>query len=205
MLRVILVCITVIFSHSLSANAQITFDGCRDIRGVPVASEVNYRIRDVAIAGLGPRGEPVIYYNPRVLSSFAPQTRLFWYAHECGHHARGHNFGTTHPLRVEQDADCFGIRALVNARQINDGDLRIIQRDLEGLGPGDWTHLPGRQRAINLSACLGGRNRTEPRPRQLLGGICESLAGLCRLGRPLPLRSPCFCPTRFGPAQGQVR
>ena len=42
-------------TFSLSASAQVTFDGCRDIRGIPVASISDYSINDVAIASLAPR------------------------------------------------------------------------------------------------------------------------------------------------------
>ena len=180
-----------------------------DIRGIPVVSVADRRIRDVAKAGLGPGSRPVIWYNSTVLSFFAPQTRLFWYAHECGHHALGHNFGTTHPLRVEQAADCFGIRSLRDNRLVSKRDMRVIQRDLAKLGRGDWAHLPDRQRAVNLTCCLGSagmehRRRPDTRRQSRLGGVCYTPARPCPLVRPLRLRSQYFCPTPYGHATGQV-
>lgn len=182
----------------LVANAQmITFDGCRDIRGVPVASVLDVNVRDVAVAGLTPNGAPIIRYNPTVLSWFQPQTRLWWYGHECGHHALGHNFGTTHPLRVEQDADCFGIRSLVDAGLVDNSDIAVIQQDLSRLGSGDWSHLPGRVRAVNLRRCLqgaGSGSTPTPPPQQLF--CCDGF-GMRRcpiIANPGPVGSACFCP-----------
>lgn len=177
------------------ANAQmITFDGCRDIRGVPVASVLDVTVQDVAVAGLALNGAPIIRYNPNVLSWFDPKTRLWWYGHECGHHALGHNFGTTHPLRVEQDADCFGIRSLVDAGLADNDDIAVIQQDLSRLGSGDWTHLPGPVRAVNLRRCLQGAGSGPTPPHQLF--CCDGF-GMRRcpiVANPGPFGSPCLCP-----------
>jgi hypothetical protein len=140
---------------AISAYGQVTFEGCRDIRGIPVASIRDDSIGDVAKATIAPDGSPVILYNVGVLHWLQPQTRLFIYAHECAHHALGHNFGTTHPLRMEQDADCWGIRTAVTDGQLSADDVAIVQADIARVGVADWMHLPGPQRAINLSACLG--------------------------------------------------
>ncbi len=147
------------------AQAQgATFDGCVDYYGRPVVSVPNDRLGDVARAFLAPNGQPVIEYNRWVLTGVSWQSRLFWYGHECGHHALGHNFGTAHPLRTEQQADCFGITTLVEKGLIDRDDVRVIQAELSR-SPGDWTHLPGPHRAINLEACLeeaglGGSSRS---------------------------------------------
>ena len=74
-----------IMSVVTGASAQvITFDGCVDARGIPVASILDNSINDVAIARLDNLGRPIIQYNTAVLGSFSPETRLFWYAHEGG-------------------------------------------------------------------------------------------------------------------------
>ena len=139
-----------------------TFDGCHDYYGRPVMSVPNDRLPDVARAFVAPNGQPVIEYNRYVLSSLSPQSRLFWYGHECGHHALGHNFGTSHPLSVEQEADCFGIVTLVEEGYLDLGDIRIIQREISR-SPGDWTHLPGPRRAVNLGRCLEEAGLTDRR------------------------------------------
>jgi len=138
---------------------QITYDGCHDINGVPVASVRNSAIQDIATASLL-NGNPVIYYNPSVLASVRPATRLFFYAHECGHHAIGHVLSGLR-LGQEQEADCWGIIQLKKLNLVTDGDIATIQRDIAAFGRGDWTHLPGPQRAINLRACLNGDDGDE--------------------------------------------
>lgn len=138
-----------------SAVAQVTLDGCVDYRGIPVASVMNPSVKDVAMATYGPNGAPLIVYNPYVLSWLSPPTRLFFYAHECAHHVLGHGV-RGHPLKREQEADCWGIQQLAARNVLSDSDIAAIQQDIVRFGRGDWTHLPGRDRAINLRACLGG-------------------------------------------------
>jgi hypothetical protein len=150
-----------VFGLHFSSSAQV-YEGCNDIRNIPVASISDYSVQDIAVAMLAPNGAPLIRYNQNVVSSVAPQTRVFFYMHECGHHALGHNFGTTHQLRVEQDADCFAIRTMVGNGMVNDSDIRVIQADLYSKARGDWSHLPGPQRAINLRECLGNTSRLGP-------------------------------------------
>ncbi len=154
--RLYLVVVLAVLSCLSPSNtrAQITFDGCVDAYGRPVFSSNYDALQDVAAANLAPNGSPIILYNRNVLMWMAPETRLFWYGHECGHHALGHLLGSGHPLSREQEADCFGIVTLVKEGLIDIDDVPKVQADLARLGPGDWTHLPGPQRAINLAACL---------------------------------------------------
>ena len=137
------------------AGAQVTFDGCVDFRGVPVASLLNGGLNDVAMATWAPNGGPVIQYNPNVLIRLSPQTRMFFYAHECAHHALAHGIRNI-PFSQEPEADCWAIRNLVGRGALNVvRDVAAVQGDLS-FSPGDWTHVPGPRRAINLRACLGG-------------------------------------------------
>jgi hypothetical protein len=137
------------------ADAQITYDGCRDFRGTPVASISRPNLGDVAVATYDGNGNPVILYDPNVLTWLSPQTRLFFYGHECGHHVLAHAVRNI-PFQAEQEADCFGIRELFKRGLLDSDDLLAIQTDLARMARGDWTHLPGPQRAINLEACLDG-------------------------------------------------
>ena len=133
--------------------AQVTFDGCSDFRGLPVASILNPALPDVAMASLAPNGAPIIQYNPNVLITLSPQTRMFFYAHECAHHALAH-MARNIPFRQEQEADCWAIQTLVQRGIFTlQGDVAAVQRDL-AFSPGDWTHVPGPQRQFNLQACL---------------------------------------------------
>ncbi len=144
---------------SFFAFACSTVAQCVDARGIPVTLVRNDRLNDVAMASLGPRGEPIVQYNPRVLSMMALQTQRFFYMHECGHHALGHVLRRI-PMGIEQEADCFGIVTLVRNGEFSDSDIQIVQGDLARAGRGDWTHLPGPQRAINLRACLAAAGTT---------------------------------------------
>jgi hypothetical protein len=147
------VVLALLMLSALPASAQVTFDGCVDFRGVPVASVLNAQVNDVAVANWAPNGAPVIHYNPYVLARLSPQTRVFFYAHECAHHALAHAIRNI-PFEREQEADCWAVRALVARGVLNpDGDVAAVQRDLS-FSPGDWTHVPGPRRAFNLRACL---------------------------------------------------
>lgn len=143
-----------------SAIGQVTFDGCIDFRGLPVASVMNPSVQDVAMATYAPNGAPIIVYNPYIVSWLSPPTRLFFYAHECAHHVLAHGV-RGHPLVREQEADCWGVQQLVSKGLLSDEDLSAVQQDIAQFGRGDWTHLPGPQRAINLRACLGKFSRND--------------------------------------------
>jgi len=160
-LRALILALLTISLFSLVAQAQkVTFDGCRDINGYAVASVSNASIQDIAMATIA-NGNPVILYNPYVLANTRSQTRLFFYAHECGHHALGH---TLKGLRLgqEQEADCWAINKLVELKLVSDQDISLIQADIARFGRGDWTHLPGPQRAISLRGCLDEDGSPEP-------------------------------------------
>ncbi len=43
--------------------------------------------------------------------------------------------------------------------------VSIVQGDIVRASPGDWTHLPGPQRAFNLRACITGHDTAEPPPK----------------------------------------
>jgi hypothetical protein len=146
------VCGLMLATFGKTAVAQVTFEGCIDFRGIPVASVADMRVQDVAIATYAPNGRPVILYNANVLRWLAQPTRIFFYAHECAHHALGHGV-SGHPMTIEQEADCWAIRELASRDIISPLDFRTIQNDIARFGQGDRTHLPGPQRAANLGLC----------------------------------------------------
>jgi hypothetical protein len=152
-LRAFGVCMALMFWGS--AGAQITFEGCRDINGVPVGSEMSTAIGDIAIATIA-GGRPMIFYNPQVVAQTPASVRLFFYAHECGHHKLGHILQGRINIDAEQEADCFGIRLLVERGVFKEAQVSEVQRMLHYFGRGDWSHLPGPRRAINLRRCLAG-------------------------------------------------
>jgi len=147
---------------------QITFDGCTDANNVPVASVRNDHIQDVAIATRSPTGDPIILYNVIVLSWLQPPTRLFFYAHECAHHVLRHVVASP-SLTAEREADCWAIRALKKRGDVDAVAIGTIQADISRAGRGDWSHLPGPMRAVDLGRCLQGP-----------GGAASSIANLAQ-------------------------
>jgi hypothetical protein len=157
-LRPLILGLFMISLFSLNAEAQkVTFDGCRDINGYAVASVSNASIQDIAMATIA-NGNPVILYNPYVLANTRAQTRLFFYAHECGHHALGHALKGLR-LGQEQEADCWAINKLVELKLVSDQDISLIQADIARFGRGDWTHLPVHNA---LSICAAVLTRMVP-------------------------------------------
>jgi hypothetical protein len=138
-----------------TAQAQF-WGGCRDALGRSVPDRRNYALNDIANSHLDPGGDPIIEFNPRVVLSVSVPTQRFFYLHECGHHALGQIVsGEYVPMLSEQQADCWAARALLDEGLSSD-DLRQIQYDL-AQSPGDWSHLPGGRRALNLVACIQDR------------------------------------------------
>lgn len=126
---------------------------CRDARGIAVAQVIAPDLNDVAQARLDADGAPIILYNPIAVAIVHRQTQLFFYWHECSHHALGHDFSNVTPTQ-EQAADCYAIVTLVRSGQLSAADMQVVQRDVVRFGRTDATHLPGRQRALNLNACF---------------------------------------------------
>jgi hypothetical protein len=139
-------------AQPLHAQA-ITYGGCVDDRGFAVASISDNSVQDIAVAMRAPNGAPIIRYNPQVVAWTKPQTRLFFYGHECAHHALGQV--TQMPSKAnEQVADCWSARELTQRQLLSDADITVVQGDIKSLGKDDWSHISGPQRAINLRGCL---------------------------------------------------
>jgi len=188
--RWIWISVAVLIPRALLAQ-PLTYDGCRDYRGEPVASVPEPTLGDLAMATIGTDGTPLIFYNPSSMQKLHAETRLFFYAHECAHHALAHlpelAISGEHAPAIEQEADCFGIRLLVHAGLVKDHDISVIQRELSHLGRGDWDHLPGPMRAINLRRCLVER-------REVAGSYCCAEQPVCALRQPAPIGAWCECP-----------
>ncbi len=149
------------------AQAQVTWGGCIDALGRPVASVLDRTINDVAIARV--EGQtPVIRYNPNVLASISDTSRLFWYLHECAHHVLGHTISRLR-LGTEREADCWAAIKLKKLRRMSRRRLRNLQREM-AYNPGDWTHLPGPMRVLDIVNCAaraGGGQALDPSPPRL--------------------------------------
>ena len=135
--------VLLILAASSTARAQVIlggYGGCIASDMIPVRTAVA-DVPDLAKADFQ---DHLIVVNPAA-SSFSPVMKLWAYWHECGHFAV--------PTLNEQVADCYSIRRLVFLG-LTLSQYQALKQEVAGLGSGDWVHLPGPQRAINLDACL---------------------------------------------------
>ena len=107
-----------------------------------------------AKASIETNGKSVIEYDARPVSGIRPQVHLFVYVHECGHLALGHDVHGSITAAQEHDADCYGVRLLMNKAGVTSDDVGTLQEDMEALGAGDVRRLPWMKRAYDLAACL---------------------------------------------------
>lgn len=120
---------------------------CRDYYGTPVRIYVTSGLNNVGIATRTLNGQPIIVLNPNVMARFSPTVQVWWFAHECGHHALG-------PNNSETNADCWGIKImrqqgfLYSYAQL--GEFAVQLANLPGSRMG---HLPGPQRAQAIAYC----------------------------------------------------
>lgn len=149
MRNIIAMLIILVASKAVFAGQGVT---CYDYRNILVAEIPTTQINDIAKADII-NGSPVILYNPNIVASHVKQIDTFFFWHECAHHALAHAIRNI-PFSREQEADCWAIRGLISIGAFTDYDIRVLQTALASFGKGDWTHLPGPARAINLSSCL---------------------------------------------------
>ncbi len=126
---------------------------CNDVSGRPV-TPVQVMNGTIAKATTDQNGRRVIEYDPRPLDGISSQEQLFVYAHECGHHALGHDSRAPLDISQEQDADCYGIRSLISRVGVTDYDVGILEANMRDLSTANARHFPWRPRAYNLQDCL---------------------------------------------------
>jgi len=141
------------FAAQSQAQVPLTL-ACNDRSGRAV-TPVQVTNGIIAIAKVDPNGRPVIEYDQRPIAGISPQQRLFIYAHECGHHALGHDRrGQSTNLTQEQDADCYAIRSLMNKVGFTAYDVSILQMVMQQLDADAARHMPWPTRVYNLEGCL---------------------------------------------------
>lgn len=126
---------------------------CNDVSGRPVTS-VQVMNGTIAKATTDQNGRRVIEYDPRPLDGISSQEQLFVYAHECGHHALGHDSRGPLDISQEQDADCYAIRSLISRVGVTDYDVGILEANMRDLSTANARHFPWRPRAYDLQECL---------------------------------------------------
>jgi len=124
---------------------------CTAASGQPVAFVLNPVLNDVgrAVPGLPPR----IEINPSVLAQFPPKLQLFWYGHECGHHALGHTSFAA--FANESAADCWAIRTMKGQGLLTREDVADIGPYFAQIPGSLWGHLPGPDRLKLFEKCYG--------------------------------------------------
>lgn len=185
----------------ISAAGQIAFSDPFNpvIAGVPVnclSAGTGQRVAFVANPWLNDVGRarpgmpPTIEMNPAVLGQLPRTMQLFWYGHECAHHALGHTIGGL-SLASESAADCWAVQTGRRQGFLSRADIESFVPYLYGNPGSPWGHLPGPQRIAQLMSCYeSGRSGGERRPRERrrsLPAFCCTPAG--RLG-PYPNPGP---------------
>lgn len=127
---------------------------CQSNRGEPVVFVANYYLPDVGVAKRGPYG-PFVEYNPQIFLPLAPEVQMFWFGHECGHHALGHTDPYGNGLlnaNRENEADCYAGRFLAR-HGVPRASMPLVWQSLMGLWPSYAGHAPGPQRAAQTLSC----------------------------------------------------
>jgi hypothetical protein len=124
---------------------------CRDVRGHNVSMMKVKNLGDLASAFVINR-VPVIAMDTHMMDRLPDKLLIFFYEHECAHHALGHWYNR--PDDAENQADCWAVK---RAR-----DLGLLTRwEIVGFSPflaqsrgSPWGHLPGPQRIQHMLACF---------------------------------------------------
>ena len=137
----------------------------RPARGQDVVSVVSVRevadssLQDVAVAVADPV-DPVIYYNPRLMTRFGPNLSAFVLAHEYGHIRYGHRRVSSRVAdraalmrQYELEADCYAARMLAQVKPVAAG-VAIEFFTKMGDFRYDEDHPTGDERAARIAACL---------------------------------------------------
>ena len=145
MRRTLALSLTAALALASPASAQVvqTHPHQLYVDGVPaacggVAFALDPNLPDVGMARPG-----VIILNPNVLAGMSSSMKLFWIAHECGHHAVGAN---------EAAADCWAIRLGRNQGWFPPWAFEEMIYQFR-FNPGDFTHAPGPQRVQQMMTC----------------------------------------------------
>ncbi|MDB5813708.1 MAG: hypothetical protein JWN23_825 [Rhodocyclales bacterium] len=130
---------------------NMSFDGCTDAQGKPVAGIADEKLPLVAQFGLA-EGKPVIRYNPQALPRLLLETRLFVFAHECGRQYLGFPAEGERTAEQARQADCWAYDSLKRTVLANASVLSAVEDDLN-VEASDWVQLPGPPRALKLASC----------------------------------------------------
>lgn len=154
-IRVIL--ITAVFIHSgfLNSPAQGKIFQCVNSNGNPVRVVEVKELKTMSRAALDSAdNSPVVLKNSKILSWIKEETRLYFFAHECAHHALGHTISERHNMDLEIEADCWAATKLVQEKILDAEQIRLVQREINAFGVIEWRIAPGPFRQIEIMECV---------------------------------------------------
>jgi hypothetical protein len=131
----------------------LTTIACTDAAGRPVQS-VQKTNGVIARAAIDADKRRVIESDSRKVEGVSAQQQLFVYAHECAHHALGHDVDQPFTGAQEHDADCQAIQTLIRRAGLTSNDVMLLQADMRELAPDSARRLPWRSRTYDLESCL---------------------------------------------------
>jgi hypothetical protein len=160
---------------------------------VNVREVADSTLHDVAVAVADPL-DPVIYYNPRLMTRFGANLSAFVLAHEYGHIQYGHR---RVPARVneraalmrqyELEADCYAAHMLKRVRPAAAG-VAIEFFTKMGEFRYDEEHPTGNERALRIEECLINGPEAQANEALVTGIGPQVVASLTRLeGKPGPM------------------
>ncbi len=125
--------------------------GCADFRGRPVQTYETSGLGDVARSTLYGR-IPVITVDKEVMASLSGKLQIFFYLHECAHHALGHMFAPQ--PESEKEADCWSIKTGREQSYFNLSDVMTFASRIIASPGSARGHLPGPDRMAHLLECF---------------------------------------------------
>jgi hypothetical protein len=176
---VLLVCVMIGNRPGMSQGVRSVIH----VREVPDSS-----LQDVAVAVADPL-DPVIYYNPRLMTRFGSNLSAFVLAHEYGHIRYGHRRVANKVAdraaimrRYELEADCYAAQMLARVKP-NAASVAIDFFIKMGEFRYDEDHPTGQERAAKIRQCLAEPAHLAPQPVEAVSaGIgAQVIASLRRL------------------------
>jgi IrrE N-terminal-like domain len=180
------------FLVSIALGAQPGWS--QEVRPVVSVREVaDSSLQDVAVAVADPR-DPVIYYNPRLMTRFGPNLSAFVMAHEYGHIEYGHRRVSARVTeraalmrQFELEADCYAARMLARVKP-EAADVAIEFFLKMGDFRYDDDHPTGNERANMIRTCLEFGPGDRSRDALSVGIGAQVVASLSRFeGTPGPM------------------
>ncbi len=125
--------------------------GCADSRGRPVQTYETSGLGDVARSELYGR-IPVITVDKEVMASLSGKLQIFFYLHECAHHALGHMYAPE--PNSENEADCWSIKTGRDQSYFNLSDILAFANRIMASPGSARGHLPGPERMAYMLECF---------------------------------------------------